>query len=381
MAKGAYIGIDNVARKVKKGYVGEDSVARKIKKAYIGIGGVARPCWGEGKLAYYGTVTGLSLSRTSLTAASNKKYALFVGGHVGGYGAYDTNRVDAYSASLTKTTTTISEATNMDINAATSVGDLAFFASGYIYNHVWAFNSSLTRQDGTLWYARGSVGSASVGNYALFAGGLYSTSTYYGHVDAFDTSMTHSNPTTIGSSARIAGASVGDYALFAGGQDGSGYNPPLTVVYAYNSSLTRSTASSGLRVARYLARGADNGNYAIFAGGCAIGYSGQYLATVDAYNASLTRTTPTALSVAAYNMGGARLGDYAIFGGGQVSAGVHNTVTAYDKSLVRTLLTGLSVARNSVPAASIGDYLLFGGGQTSGSSYDHTSVVEAYTLA
>lgn len=34
MSKGAYIGINNVAHKIKKGYIGIDGVARKIKKAY-----------------------------------------------------------------------------------------------------------------------------------------------------------------------------------------------------------------------------------------------------------------------------------------------------------------------------------------------------------
>lgn len=42
MAKAVYVGINSVARKVKKMYVGVGSVARKVKKAYVGIGGVAR---------------------------------------------------------------------------------------------------------------------------------------------------------------------------------------------------------------------------------------------------------------------------------------------------------------------------------------------------
>lgn len=42
MAKGAYIGIGGVARKIKGGYAGVNGVARKIKKAYIGVNGVAR---------------------------------------------------------------------------------------------------------------------------------------------------------------------------------------------------------------------------------------------------------------------------------------------------------------------------------------------------
>lgn len=42
MAKGIYVGVGNVAKKVKSAYIGVDGVARKIKKAYIGVGGVAR---------------------------------------------------------------------------------------------------------------------------------------------------------------------------------------------------------------------------------------------------------------------------------------------------------------------------------------------------
>lgn len=42
MAKRAYIGVDDVARKVKSIYIGVNGVARRVKKAYIGVGGVAR---------------------------------------------------------------------------------------------------------------------------------------------------------------------------------------------------------------------------------------------------------------------------------------------------------------------------------------------------
>lgn len=42
MAKGMYVGVDSVARKVKSCYIGVDGVARKVKKAYIGVNGVAR---------------------------------------------------------------------------------------------------------------------------------------------------------------------------------------------------------------------------------------------------------------------------------------------------------------------------------------------------
>ena len=42
MAKKAYVGIEDKARKIKKGYVGHNAIARKIKKGYVGVDGVAR---------------------------------------------------------------------------------------------------------------------------------------------------------------------------------------------------------------------------------------------------------------------------------------------------------------------------------------------------
>ena len=95
MAKGAYIGVNGIAQKIKGGYIGIDGIAKKIKKAYIGVGGVARPCWGEGgELTYYGTVTALSTARYNLAATSVGDYALFGGGYIGSDSV--TKVVDAY---------------------------------------------------------------------------------------------------------------------------------------------------------------------------------------------------------------------------------------------------------------------------------------------
>ena len=129
MAKGAYIGVDGIARKIKKGYVGVDGVARRIKKAYIGIGGIARPCWSSGELEYYGTITGLSEAKMELAATTVGGYALFGGG---GYYVTETamySSVDAYNETLTKTTaTSLSEARGY--LAATTVGNYALFGGG-----------------------------------------------------------------------------------------------------------------------------------------------------------------------------------------------------------------------------------------------------------
>ena len=113
--------------------------------------------------------------------------------------------------------------------------------------------------------SRYSLAGASVGAYALFAGG-YPSSGESNEVDAYDTSLTRSTPTAL-SVARsdLAGSSVGDYALFAGGYTSSGKS---NVVDAYNTSLTRSTPTA-LSVARHELAGASVGNYALFAGGVA----------------------------------------------------------------------------------------------------------------
>ena len=68
--------------------------------------------------------------------------------------------------------------------------------------------------------ARSDLAGASVGNYALFAGGTIGSTTYP-TVDAYNSSLVRSTPTAL-SEARysLAGASVGNYALFAGGLNG-----------------------------------------------------------------------------------------------------------------------------------------------------------------
>ena len=137
MEKKAYIGVNGVARKIKKGYIGVNGVARKIKKAYIGIGGVARPCWSGAGLEYYGEIGSLSVAKKAIAATTVGNYALFGGGES------NSSVVDAYNASLTRSTPT-----------ALSV-------------------------------ARGRLNAATVGNYALFAGGYDSEPSYFSTVDAY----------------------------------------------------------------------------------------------------------------------------------------------------------------------------------------------------
>ena len=137
----------------------------------------------------------------------------------------------------------------------------------------------------------------------------------------YSDTLNRSTPTALSTARRwLAGASVGDYALFAGGDTGS-YS---SVVDAYDTELTRTTPTA-LSTARGQLAGASVGDYALFAGGD----TGSYSSVVDAYDTELTRTTPTALSTARLGLAGASVGDYALFAGGYT--GSHSSVVdAYD---------------------------------------------------
>lgn len=230
MAKGAYVGVDGVAHKVKKIYTGVDNVARKVKKGYVGVGGVARPFFSaEAVLEYYGTITPLSLVKEALAATTVGNYAIFAGGKERNV---TTDAMDYYTNSLVKGTGDLRDAKS-DL-AATTVGDYAIFAGGYVnlaeqgWNisySVDTYDSSLTRRTGTiLSQRRAYLAAATVGNHALFGGGDDS-------VDAYDTNLTRSTPTVLsGARRRLAATTVGDYALFGGGY-GSSYKDTVDVYY------------------------------------------------------------------------------------------------------------------------------------------------------
>ncbi len=185
--------------------------------------------------------------------------------------------------------------------------------------------------------------------------------------------LVRSTPTALSvARTELAGASVGDYALFAGGYGNNA--DKTTTVDAYNTDLVRSTPTE-LSVARYSLAGASVGNYALFAGGSESIFSSSYRDVVDAYNASLVRSTPTALSVARERLAGTSVGNYALFAGGEGGGYYRDTVDAYNASLVRSTPTALSVARDRLAGASVGNYALFAGGFDG--SYWNT--VDAYT--
>ena len=275
--------------------------------------------------------------------------------------------------------------------AGASVGGYALFAGGgegsSKVEAVDAYNAALTRSTPTaLSWSRSGLAGASAGNYALFAGGggyNGGSSAYLATVDAYSVGLTRTTPTALSRRrAYLAGASVSSYVLFAGGYDGS----DRAEVDAYNAALTRTTPT-GLWIARAHLAGASVGSYALFAGGGNSQSTTLTYSTVDTYDSSLTRITTTMnLSQERGYLKGASVGNYALFaGGGDANGSTHYaTVDAYNSALTRSTPTALSRARRDLAGASGGSYALFAGGyynEMNGSGDRYAGVVDAYNAA
>ena len=383
MAKGMYVGVSGVAKKVKKAYVGVGGVAKKVKKIYVGVNGVAKLCYTSGPEIVKVTSPsylpiGVSyLAGTSIGNGVNNTYAIFGGGN----GEYSVKQsaVYTYNSNLTRGTAADLSTTKYEMavgynNAA------AIFAGGYggtnnnryLYD-VESYNSNLTKTalNPLTTYVDALLANtccACSQSYVLVAGGY--TTLPSATVNAYNTSLTQQIPGDL-SIARCltATAYVGQYHLFAGGYS----NRRQTPVYydnvdAYNSSLTRSSPTALSATRGRLSSGIING-YALFAGGYS---SGTYYNIIDTYNTSLTRSSSLTLSVKRYNLNGVSLSKFVLFGGGRIeSSDQTNVVDVFDTTLTRSVSSGLSLGRENIGVASVGNstngmYAIFAGGYING---------------
>lgn len=232
-------------------------------------------------------------------------------------------------------------------------------------------------------YACRYISAASIGNYALFAGGLNTGSgARYNAVTAYDGSLVRSYPTALGTAGyNWANAVVGNHVLFVAGDCKS--SAPTDYVYAYNESLTMQQLT-GLSVARHGPGSGTTTKHALFAGGyhnSVTSTSGRYN-TVDGYDESLTRIAVSGLSIDRSHITGASIDGLVIFAGGNEGySGTGNSVLystrceVYNESLTRSDMQGLSVGRRLMSSSNAGRCALFIGGSDSGGNL---SVVEAF---
>lgn len=330
-------------------------------------------------VVYQGKASNLSQIKSNPGSVATEKYAFFAGGAGASAGQY-LSSVNCYTETLTMITTTQSLSTSRSTIASTVIGNFALFAGGANNSSalmsVDAYDDSLTRTTPKqiLPSARSGSGAAAIGNHALIAGGS-ALSGFITEIICYDGELVRITAATGLSKARglVKGVSLERHAIFGGGTIGS--SAYSGVVDAFDDSLTRTTATSAMSVARsgYSAAAAGKNKLAVFAGGFRYGSSKYtYYNTVDVYDDALTRNTPaTPLSSSRYNAGATSLGVNALFSGGY--AGSNYKVTdVYDEKLTHISASDLSTSRSQPGAATIGDKALIAGGGT--------NVVEVYTL-
>lgn len=230
--------------------------------------------------------------------------------------------------------------------------------------------------DGNNFGSINNVAGASVGKYAIFAGGDKGQSNEYDYTDsvnAYDSSLTAQNIAQLNSlnytdnyrSGMLSGV-INNKAVFAGGYYlykplfGKAKIIRCDEAISYDASLTQ-TKLTDLSSAKCNCATANTTNHLIFAGWVNNTNSN----TTDAYDNSLTRSTITALGTARYYIAGASIGEYAIFAGGKDDSTSYSLVECYDAALTKHTLENLSAIRTNFQGASFAGYAVFGGGTTS----------------
>lgn len=381
MAKGAYIGVDGKARKIKKGYIG---VAMDIP-IYAPAASLTQITGSN--IAQYFTVTNDDNAFTA-SASDETSFASVQG-----------------SSLFTKTSTSTWEAksqlTEISFDyVAGSKGTLTIEVAGTTVANATSgttgsWTGSMSAGDKIVLNAseKNSSPCSTVSNIKIRPnvqsgveiksvarqikkayigiGGVARPCWSGGELVYYGTTSSELNSATVAPAA----ATVGDYAVFIGGSNTSW--SPVTQFKAYDSSLTARSPSTANNYRHSLA-GASLGNKAIFAGGCTSSFYLSVVSTVNCYDASLSVTSPTYLSQSRDRLAAATIGDYVLFAGGRsASNGPCGTVDSYNTSGTHSTATALSLARQYLAATTIGNYALFGGGSGDGTSSAY-STVDAY---
>lgn len=368
------------ARHIPKFYLGIDNVARWVRKAYMGVAGVARPCFGGGTLTYYGKIANLNIAQRLHGGATLGKglYAIFGGGQRPDNDATDITT--AYDKSYTKYSPASLSIARIDVLGA-AAGSYGLLAGGdYMWSYdpiasVDVYDAQLTHTTGdNLSAAKHSSAAASFGDYAVFAGGR-TEGGYSQIMDCYDATLTHTTVAIKTAAARNAAAAIGKKCLIvAGGEITSNVTAAAD---AYDAEFVRLSVGD-LSQARKDLTGVGNGKYAIFAGGR--DKNNKTYATVDAYDANLTRITVPVLNVNRMFIAGGSIDGYAVFAGGNKNDDWlgETTVDAYDENLTKVDVEQLTDKRRDAAAAIVGDSILIAGGMAKLNSLLDT--VEVYTI-
>lgn len=390
MAKRAYIGINNVAKKIKKIYVGIGGVAKKVKKAYVGIGGVAKLFFSVGYTLVKVSPSPSTLSRGKIQMAgvSTENHALFAGGnYLSGNASYKTNEVESYNTALTKTIIT-SLATGKSNPPRCTLNNYALIIGGSGTGDITAASKRIECYDDNLVYSN-------LGNtvYGLETYG------YYGYTSDHFISVSPTGMNIINSEFTIS-SDVDTYPsycykkipifngsnLLIGGGYNSNTSSALNDVICYDSYLTKSSASN-FSTARYEIGGATVAKKFLFGGGSNTS-SGYALNSIEVYDENLTHST-ISLGTGMACVNGNSIGEYALFAGGSsminssISTSYYSYVYQFDENLTRSSLMSLSNNCSIKTSTIVGNSILFAGGYRHNYSTwvtTYYTTVDAYKL-
>lgn len=215
---------------------------------------------------------------------------------------------------------------------------------------------------------------ATVGDYAVYAGGSTGNQQIARQTNAYDKNLVHSSPLSLSSAMTdLSAASTKDYMFLVGGTTSTitGSQSGTTTVVSITSfataitaSLTQTTVSTLATKRAYAGGVALNEKFAFFGGGTTDTAFQNPTNALDVYDNNLVRTKLDSLGYITYNPATASNGKYAFFAGGHLKT----TVMAFDENFVRTSVAALPRQTQSTAGVSFGKYAMFGGGNAGSST-------------
>lgn len=409
MAKKAYVGVSNVAKKVKKMYIGVGNIAKKVKKGYVGINGIARCFFGAGDtVVYKGTAPDFSASRHQHAATTIGPYALF---------AYGYNRNHLYSSYAEVYTEDLVHSEvysgSYQWGSATALSTYGVFLHGNPYFS--AYDPSLTRR--TFVPSSGAIAGAASGtldDVAIFYGGGDVVSVSY-CVSYVTNTLTHSFDYIARNQIGGSAACTDDYYLAAGGY-GSAYassNSHYYADYKYSDIVcvinkSHTLQSITLPVGLVSPSAVSLNGRVMFCGGISLTYMSNSSPkrlnqasdtdVVYCYDNSLTLSYPPTLSRPCHSSSAVNLFGNALVSGGRYATTGYNTsyesfatksgytlcndTTYYDSTFTKRAIDPLSEARYKLASTTVGEVALFGGGCAIYDSLEPecTTAVDVYCL-
>lgn len=364
MAKGIYLGIDSLSRKVKKMYLGIEGVARKVKKGYVGVNGLARLFF-SGKIEPYenGTTTPLQAKRKEAVAGPIGNYLVIIGG-----AEDDQNVVDVYDKDLVH-----SSYTSNLVTGSWVAGKEATIPDKYAVFGAWDYSGSGGSSYGTavspelvhtrinMQYSRYDAAAAEVGNVALFAGGEDEGGN---KVEGFTEDLSSVSCPNLGRAYwALGGSAIPEYAIFGPGRVNNDF---YRNTYAYSPDLVMTPGPNADQSASCATAHTDK--HVIIAGGYEwhMGGAGSDVPYVCAIDASLTKTSLADLDIETYG-GEMYDGDMATAASvsflGLALFQKQKKVQMYDSELVRLQFLAIEPSYINRAGGAVGDYALFAGGR------------------